>query len=98
MINTTMKIRKATLKDVRLIVMGHTHDPVIRKIGDDCWYYNTSTWTTVFSGEERLIRDEKQFALLKIKLTANGPEAKLMRWNDAAGECERLILFEENNK
>ena len=45
--------------------------------------------------EERLIRDEKQFAFLKIKLTDKGPDAQLMRWNDAAGECEQLILLKK---
>ncbi|MEK6681976.1 MAG: metallophosphoesterase [Nitrospirota bacterium] len=88
-------IKKEILKEVKIIVMGHTHDPDIRKIGEDCWYYNTSTWTTVFSDEERLIREEKQFALLKIKLTDKGSDAQLMRWNDAVGECEPLILFEK---
>lgn len=92
------EIKEGILKDAKIIVMGHTHDPAIKKIGNDCWYYNTSTWTTVFSEEERLIRDEKQFALLKVKLTDKGPDAQLMRWNDAAGECEQLILFEENKK
>ncbi len=89
------EIKLKILTDIKIIVMGHTHDPAIKKIGDDCWYYNTSTWTTVFSEEERLIRDEKQFALLKVKLTDKGPDAQLMRWNDAEGECEQLILFEE---
>lgn len=92
------EIKTKILTDIKIIVMGHTHDPAIKKIDDDCWYYNTSTWTTVFSEEERLIRDEKQFAFLKVKLTDNGPDAQLMRWNDAAGECEQLILFEENKK
>lgn len=92
------EIKSKILTDIKIIIMGHTHDAAIKKIGDDCWYYNTSTWTTVFSEEERLIRDEKQFALLKIKLTDKGPDAQLMRWNDAAGECEQLILFEENKK
>ncbi len=89
------EIKLKILTDIKIIVMGHTHDPAIKKIGNDCWYYNTSTWTTVFSEEERLIRDEKQFALLKIKLTDKGPDAQLMRWNNEVGECEQLILFEE---
>lgn len=89
------EIKAKILTDIKIIVMGHTHDPAIKKIGNDCWYYNTSTWTTVFSEEERLIRDEKQFALLKIKLTDKGSDAQLMRWNDAVGECEPLILFEK---
>jgi len=92
------EIKSKILTDIKIIVMGHTHDAAIKKIGDDCWYYNTSTWTTVFSEEERLIRDEKQFAILKIKLTDKGHDAQLMRWNDAARECEQLILFEENKK
>ncbi|MBI5181367.1 MAG: hypothetical protein HZA06_00475 [Nitrospirae bacterium] len=95
LLKAAREIKTKILKDVKIIVMGHTHDPLIKKAGYDCWYYNTSTWTTVFSDEERLIRDEKQFALLKIKLTDKGPDAQLMRWNDIKEECERLILFEE---
>ncbi len=87
------EIKKEILKEVKIIVMGHTHDPVIEKIDDDCWYYNTGTWTTIFSEEDVLIRKEKQFALLKIKLTDRNLNTQLMRWNDAAKECERLNLF-----
>lgn len=89
------EIKAKILTDIKIIVMGHTHDPDIKKIADDCWYYNTSTWTTVFSEEERLIREEKQFALLEIKLTDKGPDAQLMRWHDAVGKCVPLILFEK---
>ena len=49
LLKAAKEIKTKILKDVKIIVMGHTHDPVIKKIGDDCWYYNTSTWTTVFT-------------------------------------------------
>jgi UDP-2,3-diacylglucosamine pyrophosphatase LpxH len=82
---------KENLGDVQIIVSGHTHDPDIRKINEDCWYFNTGTWTTVFSEEERIIREAKQFAFVRIKEAGRKPE--LLRWNDCRGKHERLILF-----
>jgi len=81
---------------VQTIVFGHTHDPEIRKIDEDCWYVNTGTWTTIFSEEERIIREAKQFAFVRIK--EGGKEPELLRWNDCLEKEERLILFEEKNK
>jgi UDP-2,3-diacylglucosamine pyrophosphatase LpxH len=81
--------------DVQTIVFGHTHDPDIRIVAADCKYFNTGTWTTVFSEEERIIREAKQFAFVWIKKEKDGaPQATLHRWNDCLERHEKLILFE----
>jgi len=81
--------------DVQTIVFGHTHDPDIRIVASDCKYFNTGTWTTVFSEEERIIREAKQFAFVWIKKEKDGtPQATLHRWNDSLERHEKLILFE----
>jgi hypothetical protein len=85
---------KRYLKDVKIIVFGHTHNPDIRRVDKDTRYFNTGTWTTVFSEEERIIREAKQFAFVRIKKIDGKPQAKLRRWNYSLREPEKLILFE----
>jgi len=80
--------------DVQIIVFGHTHDPDIRGVDEECSYFNTGTWTTVFSEEERIIREAKQFAFVWIEEIDGKPQAKLRRWNYSLREPEKLILFE----
>jgi hypothetical protein len=90
---------KTCLTDVQIIVFGHIHDPKI-EIGDkEFRYFNTGTWTTVFSEEERIIREEKQFAFVWIKKDNEGkPQATLYRWNDCLNQPKELILFESKPK
>jgi UDP-2,3-diacylglucosamine pyrophosphatase LpxH len=85
---------KAYLKDVKIIVFGHTHDPDIRRVDKEGRYFNTATWTTVFSDEERIIREAKQFAFVWIKEIDGKPKARLLRWNNSLREADKLILFE----
>jgi len=82
---------------VKNIVFGHTHDPDLRgvprdkeRIGE---YVNSGTWTIVFSEEERLLREEKQFVYVKV---VKDPEHKmeLLKWKDELGTGERVNLFE----
>ncbi len=83
--------------DVQTIVFGHTHDPDIKDIrivDKEFRYFNTGTWTTVFSEEERIIREAKQFAFVRIKKVSGKPQATLHRWNDSLERHEKLILFE----
>lgn len=92
-------IKKQLKKDVQIIVTGHTHDPDVRIFETDeskFKHFNTGTWTTVFSEEERIIREAKQFAFVRIK--EGGKESELLRWNDCRNEEERLILFEPKPK
>lgn len=85
--------------DVQIIVFGHTHDPDIkdRIVDKEFKYFNTGTWTTVFSEEERIIREAKQFAFVRIKEDRGkpNPQATLLRWNDCLKQPEKLILFEQ---
>ncbi len=81
--------------DVQTIVFGHTHDPDIRIVDPDLRYFNTGTWTTVFSEEERIIREAKQFAFVWIKEVRGKPQASLLRWNQNLNQPERLILFDQ---
>ncbi len=85
---------QSCIKDVRIIVFGHTHDPDIKIISPDCKYFNTGTWTKVFSEEERIIREAKQFSFVWIRKKDGTPQATLYRWNDYLNQPEKQILFE----
>jgi UDP-2,3-diacylglucosamine pyrophosphatase LpxH len=86
---------------VQYVVMGHTHDADLRNLSLDPRgtftkreYFNTGTWTKVFSEEERLIRADSQFAFMQGLRQAGRLQLKLMEWDDEAGEPRLLKLFE----
>ncbi len=87
---------KDNLSNVRIIVFGHTHDPDIRNVDNKFWYVNTGTWTTVFSEEERIIREAKQFAFVWIKDASKKPE--LLQWNPNLNNHQQLKLLEPKRK
>ena len=93
--------------DVQIVIFGHSHDADRRpdkkdprKTDDKLRYFNVGTWTPVFSEEERVIREEKQFAFVRIgKKTAGrgkggGCNCELCRWNECAAKPDELRLFE----
>jgi UDP-2,3-diacylglucosamine pyrophosphatase LpxH len=82
---------------VKAVLMGHTHDADLQSIGKNGEeYFNTGTWTKVFSEEERLIRDDIEFVFVQGLRGDRGLQLKLMEWDDAAGEPRLLKLFEES--
>ncbi len=59
----------------RYVVFGHSHDPdafPLSPTGDQ-WYFNVGTWVPR--------RGEGQFIYLEILMGADGPAARLMRWD-----------------
>lgn len=89
--NIAKGINKCLGEKVKYIIFGHTHNPDIFKISEDCYYYNTGTWTPIFSEEEQIIRESKQFTFLHIPKDG---KPKLLCWNNNTGEPEHLKLFE----
>lgn len=83
------------LTRARYVVMGHTHEPDLIPLADESIYFNTGTWTKVFSEEERIIREEKEFLFLRILTEPSGrTRARLLKW-EGGGEPARLAnLFE----
>ena len=79
--------------NVAYVTMGHTHDTDLSNLHSDGEYYNTGTWTKVFSEDERLIREESELVFLQGMRGANGLTCKLMRWNDGANEPRLVKLF-----
>jgi len=80
---------------VRYVIMGHTHDADLQSIGSNGEeYFNTGTWTKVFSEEERLIRADVEFVFIQGLRRGDGLQLKLMEWDDDAQEPRLLKLFE----
>jgi len=81
---------------VRYVIMGHTHDADLQSIGENGEeYFNTGTWTKVFSEEERLIRKDVEFVFAQALRKNSALQAKLLEWNDETGEPKLLKLFDE---
>ncbi|HXH48484.1 MAG TPA: hypothetical protein VNM47_03850 [Terriglobia bacterium] len=83
------------LLKVKYVIMGHTHDADLQSIGSSGEeYFNTGTWTIVFSEEERLIRKAVEFVFVQASRRNGGLRVKLLEWDDAANEPRLLRLFE----
>jgi UDP-2,3-diacylglucosamine pyrophosphatase LpxH len=82
---------------VKNVAFGHTHDPDLRGLPSDRdrigEYVNSGTWTIVFSEEERLLREEKEFVYVQILKQPN-LQMELLQWKDELGEGQRVNLFE----
>jgi hypothetical protein len=83
---------------VKNVVFGHTHDPDLRGLPSDRErtgeYVNSGTWTIVFSEEERLLREEKEFVYVQILKQPNLQMGLLIKWKDELGEVQRVNLFQ----
>jgi UDP-2,3-diacylglucosamine pyrophosphatase LpxH len=94
-LNRAKKIQRTL--GVKSVVFGHTHDPDLRGLPSDRErigeYVNSGTWTIVFSEEERLLREEKEFVYVQIM---KQPKLKmeLLKWKDELEEGQRVNLFE----
>lgn len=86
----------AAILGVPNVVMGHTHDPQLCPLADGLGeYFNTGSWTKVFSEDERLVREDVELVFLQGVRTGKDLKLRLMEWDDAAGEPRLLKLFEE---
>ena len=86
-------VQKRMAKGQRFIIFGHTHDPDYWQLGDtNVWYFNTGTWTKVFSEAEALTRPERQLAYLKI-IDGN---AELLEWVPELPNPEKPLRLAED--
>ena len=87
--------------EVRYLVFGHTHSADVVKLprqpelSYDQWYVNTGTWTQVWSEEERLVRDRKQFSFLKVLRDEGLGRPTLLHWNDDGGRPAPVLILKE---
>ncbi len=94
--------RIAELLGVRYVIMGHVHDPELYSLagsgGRKDEYFNTGTWTTVFSEEERLIRKPVELVFVQGRRRGDGLSLKLLEWNDGAEEPRLLKLLRDEER
>jgi hypothetical protein len=94
-LNRAKRIQKTL--GIKNVIFGHTHDPDLRGLPSDRErigeYVNSGTWTIVFSEEERLLREEKEFVYVQI-LKQPEPKMELLKWKDELREGQRVNLFE----
>jgi hypothetical protein len=83
----------AVILEPKYIVFGHTHEPDLVKLKEDVKYFNTGTWTRIFSHEERWLREEKELSFLQILPDKSKTKARLLKWEGSASEAKLLYLF-----
>ncbi len=82
---------------VKYVAMGHTHDADLQPTSTGSEYFNTGTWTKVFSEEERLLRDENELVFLRGLRAGGQLHMQLMKWVDGAGEPRLVKLFADQS-
>lgn len=92
---TTVAKAIAERLKVEYVVMGHTHNPDLQRLDNGREYFNTGTWTRVFSEEERLLREDVEFTFLEGVRKDEQLSLKLMKWDDEAEEPRLLRLLED---
>jgi len=80
--------------DVRVITMGHTHNPEQFR-EQERWYFNTGTWIPIVEARSEAIREDRTYTYLHLRHDEAGAiqPAVLMRWNDDARSTEPLVLL-----
>ncbi|HYM20409.1 MAG TPA: hypothetical protein VEW28_05320 [Candidatus Kapabacteria bacterium] len=79
--------------NLKIITMGHTHDPEQNLLADHIWYYNTGTWIPVIESSSASVREDKTYTFLKARRESGHITTEpLMRWNDEASRADELVL------
>ena len=76
----------------RLVVMGHSHYPMVRSYGPDKLYINTGTWTRMISLTIGNMGSTLKPAYAVIELDGGVPRAKLYHWLGAHRPFEQIDL------
>lgn len=84
--------------DIHTIITGHTHDRDMAPVDSTCEYFNTGTWTTVFSEEDRLVREPVQFTFVWIDMIRGKTRARLLQWDKYLGKARPVILLQEYDR
>ncbi len=80
-------------QQVDSIVMGHTHQVDVQPLPAGLHYYNPGTWVPLFSDDSRLDDREQTYFFVEV---CDG-QARLLRWNDAAGQPEPPIIIDRRS-
>jgi len=86
--------RIASLVDVPLVTFGHSHEEVVSRIprpDGNGWYFNTGTWTAVFTHDVLIPRERVQYTFLRVR----GREGELLQWSPGRGHPMPVVLLDE---
>ena len=72
--------------DLKVLVVGHTHNPVFRSYADGSIFINTGTWTRVYSLDfgKRTEGINLSYALIDLKNSDSDINASLLVWKGKA--------------
>jgi len=76
--------------NVKYVVFGHTHYADIHKLSESAFYFNTGTWMGIFSEQEELYRNVKQFTFFLYE----NDDARLLYWNVERNCAEPVIVVD----
>lgn len=76
----------------RLVVMGHSHYPMVRSYGPDKIYMNTGTWTRMISLAIGNMGSTLRPAYVLIEMVDGAPRARLCHWLGAHRPYEQIDL------
>jgi len=84
--------RIAQILQVKYVVFGHSHVTDLSRLpGQESWYLNTGTWIPIVDEDTQTYRPESPYPVVILE----DGTARLMRWNDSAGELEEFPLLED---
>jgi len=76
----------------RLVIMGHSHYPMVRSFGPDRFYINTGTWTRMISLTIGNMGSSVKPAYAIIEFEGGTPRARLFHWLGAHRPYEQIDL------
>jgi len=83
-------LKIAEFLKVKCVVFGHTHYADIKNFGNGISYFNTGTWMGIFSPEEELYRNAKQFTFFLYE----NDIGRLLYWNVDRDCPEEVVVVE----
>ena len=82
----------ANMLDVRYVIMGHTHKPLVRKVREepDCWYINNGAWLVPLVKERH--RGGCRSPLTYLQIATEGVlHHELLRWCQRENKPEPFL-------
>jgi hypothetical protein len=82
--------RIAKLFDVRWVVMGHTHDPVMEQMPTGATYVNLGSWGQDDTPDERSLAHACTQTFLTLRRLGDDYRAELLRWDAVKGVVDTV--------
>ena len=87
--------RIGELFNVKCVILGHTHETDLWNTKSGFRYFNAGTWTKVFSQEDQVLREEREFTFVRVIKTSRDLDARLMKWEGGSRSARPIRLFRD---